>query len=193
MHSTNTVGTDEKDEAAVVLRVQGGDVNAYEELMNGHVSRLRAFVAVKAPAASLVDEVTHRTFVYAYRNIDKFKAGTRFGAWLRSIAGNIVRSETERFARTQKNRQKFAEERTVDLLQARMSEYRVDMLDHLEHCMNKLPEEARELLRLKYTLCCSTNEMAERVGRSASFVRTSLFRTRKMLRDCMERQVERGR
>jgi len=187
----DTVGLDEGDETAAVLRVQNGDVNAYEELMNGHVSRLRAFVAVKVPAAHLVDEVTHRTFVYAYRNIDKFKAGTRFGAWLRSIAANIVRSETERFARSNRNRERFAEEKSVELLQTRVSEYRADMLDHLGHCLDKLSEEARELLRLKYTLGCSTNEVSERIGRTASFVRTSLFRTRKALKDCMERQAER--
>ena len=87
---------DHETETELVTRIQAGDLSAYEELLNNHSSRLRAFIAMKLPIPHLIDEIAHETFVFAHRHILDFEAGTDFGKWIRAIAYNLVRKETLR-------------------------------------------------------------------------------------------------
>ena len=61
--------SDKETETEFVLRVQDGDLSAFEELLHLHGSRLRAFVAMKLPIPHLIDEIAHEAFVFAHRNI----------------------------------------------------------------------------------------------------------------------------
>ena len=65
-------------EDALILKVQAGDLQAFEPLVDQHLPPVRAFIALRTPAAHLVDELAHETFVYAFRNIHAFGAGTSF-------------------------------------------------------------------------------------------------------------------
>ena len=46
-----------------------------------------------------VDDIAQETFVIAYRKLTMFERGTNFGAWLRTIARNLVRNELRRQGR----------------------------------------------------------------------------------------------
>ena len=58
-----------RDDMVLVQAVQRGDPGAFRPLVDRHLAAIHAFVAVKLPVAHLVDELTHETFVFAYRNI----------------------------------------------------------------------------------------------------------------------------
>lgn len=96
-------------EGELVVRVQRGDLAAFERLLELHSAHLRAFVAMKLPVPHLIDEIAHEAFVFAHRHIHDFKPGTDFGKWLRAIAFNLVRKETLRHQRLTRNREKFLE------------------------------------------------------------------------------------
>ena len=106
--------TGNETETDLVIRVQKGELSAFEELLKLHSSRLRAFVAMKLPVSHLIDEIAHETFVFAHRHIDDFEAGTDFGKWLRAIAFNLVRKETLRYQRVTQNKEKFLEHYLVE-------------------------------------------------------------------------------
>ena len=93
--------TPDPTEAALIRAVQAGDAAAFEPLVDTHLDSLRAFIALKLPLAHLVDELAHETFVFAFRNLAGFTAGTSFRAWLRAIAANLIRAELQRYAREQ--------------------------------------------------------------------------------------------
>ena len=99
--------SDQETEDDLVVKVQKGDLSAFERLLELHSSHLRAFVAMKLPISHLIDEIAHETFVFSHRHISDFKAGTDFGKWLRAIAFNLIRKETLRHQRLSKNREKF--------------------------------------------------------------------------------------
>jgi DNA-directed RNA polymerase specialized sigma24 family protein len=101
-------------EAERVRAVQAGNVNASASLVDGHLDYLRAFIALKLPVAHLVNEIAHESFVFSYRNIHTFTAGTSFRAWLRAIAGNLVRAELQRYAREQANQLTYAKHRLLE-------------------------------------------------------------------------------
>lgn len=195
----NETGTDEGNSADraedlsekdLVLRVQKGDLAAFEEILDLHASRLRAFIAMKLPVPHLIDELAHETFVFAHRHILDFEAGTDLGKWLRAIAFNLIRKETLRHSRLSKNREKFLEHYLVE--QSGRGEWSPDSaaVVHLEECLRKLPEQQRKLLDHKYALSESSREMAEAFGQSEAWVRTTLCRVRTALRKCIEARLE---
>lgn len=177
-------------ETALVVRVQDGDLSAFEELLNLHSSRLRAFVAMKLPIPHLIDEIAHETFVFAHRHIMDFEPGTDFGKWLRAIAFNLVRKETLRHQRSSKNREKFLDHCLLE--QAGKGEWSPEspVVVHLEECLRRLPEQQRSLLEHKYKLSESSREMARAFDQSEAWVRTTLCRVRTALRKCIEAKLD---
>lgn len=172
-----------------VVRVQGGDLSAFEGLLDLHSSHLRAFVAMKLPVPHLVDEIAHEAFVFAHRHILDFKPGTDFGKWLRAIAFNLIRKETLRHQRLSRNREKFLEHHLVQ--ESVKGEFSPDLpaVALLEECLARLPEQQRRLLERKYTLSESSREIADAFGQSEAWVRTTLCRVRTALRRCIEHKL----
>ncbi len=176
-------------ESELVLRVQKGDLDAFEQLLELHSSHLRAFVAMKLPVPHLIDEIAHETFVFSHRHIMDFKAGTDFGKWLRAIAFNLIRKETLRHQRLARNKDKFLEHHLVQ--QSLRGDLSPDMplVNFLEECLNRLPEQQRRLLDRKYALSESSREIANHFGQSEAWVRTTLCRVRTTLRQCIEQKI----
>lgn len=172
-----------------MLRVQRGDLSAFERILELHSSHLRAFVAMKLPIPHLIDEIAHETFVFSHRHIHDFKAGTDFGKWLRAIAFNLIRKETLRHQRLSRNREKFLEHHLVQ--ESIKGEFSPEMplVAVLEECLSKLPEQQRRLLERKYTFAESSREIAAAFGQSDAWVRTTLCRVRTALRQCIENKM----
>jgi len=176
------------DEAALILRVKGGDVDAFEPLVDRYLPNIRAFLALRAPALHLVDELAHETFVYAFRNIGDFTPGTSLLHWLRAIAGNLFRAETQRFSREQANQSRFAESQCVDAVSGESLPGDSDEAELLRQCVEGLQGKMRDLVSLKYRQERSTEQIAQELKRSAAWVWTMLFRVRQQLKACMERK-----
>jgi RNA polymerase sigma-70 factor (ECF subfamily) len=180
---------DNRDDATVVAAVQQGDVEAFASLLDRHLPAIHAFIALKLPVPHLVDELAHETFVFAYRNIHQFTAGTSLRTWLRAIAANKVRAEVERYCREQSNRLGYAEHRLIELATAQPDEDAEHEIEAMRKCLEQVPHHARELLTLKYHDDLSADEMAQRLSRSVPWVRTTLFRIREQLRACIEARL----
>lgn len=176
-------------ESELVVRVQKGDLTAFERLLELHSSHLRAFVAMKLPVPHLIDEIAHETFVFSHRHIMDFKAGTDFGKWLRAIAFNLIRKETLRHQRLSRNKDKFLEHHLVQ--QSLRGDLSPDLplVNFLEECLNRLPDQQRRLLDRKYNLSESSREIAHNFGQSEAWVRTTLCRVRTALRQCIEQKM----
>ena len=75
------------DEQSLIQKVQEGNLEAFGSLMDLHVRRLRAVIALNAPVPHLIDEIAHETYVFAFNHINDFQRGTSFFAWLKSLFG----------------------------------------------------------------------------------------------------------
>jgi len=181
---------DRATEDELVIRVQQGDLPAFEGLLEMHASHLRGFVAMKLPVPHLIDEIAHEAFVFAHRHILEFKPGTDFGKWLRAIAFNLIRKETLRHQRLSRNREKFLEHHLVQESMRGDHSPEQPLVAVLEECLARLPEQQRHLLERKYTLSESSREIASAFGQSEAWVRTTLCRVRTALRHCIERKLE---
>lgn len=191
MHSLRTT-LDPAAEDALVLRVQRGDLPAFEPLVDQHLPHIRAFIALRTPAAHLVDEVAHETFVYAFRNLEQFKPGSSLANWLRAIAWNLLRREILRFSRDQANQLRYAQSRREELVQSGTNLTTSREAEFLEECVDRLPGSMRELLALKYQRDHSREEIAQQLQRSTTWVGTMLFRVRQQLKECIQGKLEKG-
>lgn len=180
------------DDTALVRAVQSGEARAFEPLVDRHLAHVHAFVALRLPVAHLVDELTHETFVAAFRMMDRFTAGTNLYGWLRAIAGNLVRTELGRFHREQENMLGYVERREIDLALAEEDELTSREAEALRECLEGVPPTMRTLLDLKYHDGCNSEEIGTRLQRSMAWVRTTLFRVREQLRACVEGKLEGG-
>ncbi len=178
-----------ESEETLVRRVQEGELEPFEQLLEQHSSPLRAFIAMKLPIPHLIDEIAHETFVFAHRHIDGFEAGTDFGKWLRAIAYNLIRKETLRYQRASRNQEKFLDHCLIESAGSDGLGPDSNVVVFLEECLEELPEEHRRLLERKYRLAESSREMSAAFGKSEAWVRTNLCRIRTALRECIERKL----
>lgn len=183
----------EPTDAELVGRVRGGEADAFALLLRRHLTTVRAFVAMKLPVAHLTDEITHESFVFAFRNLDALTSAGSFRAWVRAIAWNLVRKELLRFAREQANLSKLEQSQLADLAAAAAPTEPGDEAAFLEECLATLPGMARHLVQERYQRGLSNEELAAAMGRTAEWVRVTLFRIRAQLRECITGKQELAR
>lgn len=176
-------------EDALIRRVQQGDLDAFEPLVDQHLPQVRAFLALRTPAAHLVDELAHEVFVYAFRHIGEFAAGTAFGSWLRAIAWNLLRAEIQRFSREQSHQNRYAHARRMELTNAGDAVPGSNEAEFLQQCLEELPATMRKLVDLKYHAEHSSEAIARDLNRSTAWVWTTLFRVRQQLKSCIEHKL----
>ncbi len=180
----------EPTDAELVARVRGGEAEAFAPLVRRHLAAVRAFVAMKLPVAHLADEITHESFVFAFGNLDALNSAGSFRAWLRAIAWNLVRKELLRFAREQANLSRLEQAQLADLAAVAAPSGSRDEAMFLEECLASLPDTARHLVQERYRRGLSNEELAAAMGRTAEWVRVTLFRIRAQLRECVTGKLE---
>jgi RNA polymerase sigma-70 factor (ECF subfamily) len=179
-------------DAVLIARTQEGNEAACAALVARHLAPVRAFVALRLPIAHVVDEITHETFVFAFTHLAGFELRESFRAWLRSIAFNLVRRELLRFAREQANLSRLEQ---VQLAELSSDVDRAGLRDEvlfLEECLGRLPESMRRLLDDRYRRGLSGAQIADAWGRTEEWVRVTLLRVRRQLRECIDRKLAEG-
>ena len=190
MVTTETEPNPVNDET-LLEAVQRGELHAFESLVDRHLDHIHAFISLRLPVPHLVDELTHETFVFAFRHIHEFAPGTAFRSWLRAIAANKVRAEIERYCREESNKLNYAEHRLIEDALNEPESQTSREAEALNDCLEKVPPPLRELLQLKYHDEHSTADIADRLQRSLAWVRTTLCRLRQPLRECIENALAR--
>lgn len=191
LNSVNTKSAVENDED-LILRVQAGDLHAFEPLVDRYLPPMRAFLALRVPAEHLIDELAHETFVFAYRHIAEFEPGSSFSSWLRAIAWNLLRAELQRFSRERANQVRFAHSYRLQALEREGTKQECQEAAFLEECLHRLPSLMRELVSLKYQASASSEDIAKKLNRSISWVCTTLFRVRQQLKQCIDQKLGRN-
>ena len=130
----------------------------FMEQVENEQSGLKGFIRMLGVRPESVDDIAQEAFVIAYRKLTMFERGTNFGAWLRTIARNLVRNELRRQGRRRVLANDVAEfllsradekstHPSVEVEQAEQHEQRVSAL---RECLQKLPERSRRLVQQRY-------------------------------------------
>ena len=179
-------------DADLVQRVQGGDLDAFEELISRHSRRIyRSLLAIVANIEDAEDAVQD-TFLKAFQHIGKFEGRSKFSTWLTRIAANtgVQRlRERGRFEmidegmETDENfrpRQIQAWEDDPEQLYSQAERRAL-----VETELMKLPVKYRVVLVLRDIEQLSGEEAAAALGLGIPALKARLFRGRLMLREAL--------
>ena len=96
--SANAAETGSSGDRALVISAQGGDMNAFEELIQKYDRHVLSLAFSYTRNSDDAKDIYQETLIRAYRSITKFEMRSEFSTWLYRIAANVC----IRFRSTQK-------------------------------------------------------------------------------------------
>jgi RNA polymerase sigma-70 factor, ECF subfamily len=168
------------------------DPRRYEEfadLVRLHTSAVLGYIRVLLLNWADAEDVFQETCIVLWQKFDDFKPGTNFLAWALRIAERKVmdaqKKQSRRMAFTARLRDTLIVEAS-----RRTREEAASSLAALAGCMDKLPDNDREMLTLCYGKGVSVRQIADSMGRSPQSVHHTLRRIRSWLLDCIQRELK---
>jgi RNA polymerase sigma-70 factor (ECF subfamily) len=157
-----------------------------DDLLQGlaaNESWLRTTLLARLGCADEVDEVMQEVALAAVHQSAKQEPVERVGPWLYRVALRQVMLFRRKAGRRRKLHNAFRE-RTLPVEQPSPLHFLLNQERHqvVRNAMNGLGEVDRQMVMLKYVQGLSYNEIAERLGVSASSVQSRLHRARAQMR-----------
>jgi DNA-directed RNA polymerase specialized sigma24 family protein len=152
------------DLAAIVLRAQSGDVDAFEILYRQHVGRIYALTRRMCADDAQADELTQEVFVKAWEKLDSYRGESAFSSWLHRVAVNVVLGDLQ-----------------ADI-EGTAPTCRPDLGVDLARALDTLPARARQVFVLHHVEGLGHEEVADAMGTSIGTSKGQLHRARELLR-----------
>lgn len=176
----------------IINQVQSGDVDAYAEIIRAWQDDIWRITSFALHDMETTEDLVQQTFVNAFFKLDSFEKGKDFGAWIRTIARNIVREELRRRSRharridTYRRRlaKRFENSESADRHDSKLREA-------LAECREKLSPPSARALDLRYSQSKGFDDIAALLGRTVAATRQMLQRVRLALRQCIEERMAR--
>ena len=167
----------ESDEKLLIEAAQK-DPSRFAELYELHFDRVYAYVARRVRDRAETQDLTAHVFQQALANLGKFKwRGAPFAAWLYRIASNAIADHARRNMRETNDLQSATETTaaSVDLED-------VERRARLFRAVDKLPDDQRRVIVLRFGDEKSIREIADELGRSEGAIKQLQFRGLENLR-----------
>lgn len=153
---------------------------------------VRAYIAGLGVPRHDVDDVAQDVYVELYRFADRIPEEVTPKQWLKGIARNLALNYFRRTSR----RQRLQREALVEIFLRAEHECAPALSEGpvrraLDGCFEKLPQESRRLLTLRYAQELPSQQIAERLQTTAEAVRVALFRIRASLKSCIVKSLAR--
>lgn len=169
------------------------DLKEFTQVISDHHASLRYFIQGLGVNAAWVDDVAQDTFLVAYRKWDEFDTVENPGAWLRTIARNLILNETAKLNR----RQRLLDENlTTLLLEAESNAPAAGEITDLSHrrdalklCLDRLSAKARSVIEARYYNDQNSTEIGAEFAMNPAAVRKMLFHARQALADCLKDKI----
>ena len=177
---------------SVVARVQAGDESAFGDVVFLIRKELRIFLSAHASSIDMVEEVLQATLVACYENVGKYERRGTFLAWAKGIARNLLLKEIAARARYVNAEQDVLERILLEGAAEAMNgsgEREQASVERLRNCLERLPEESRQILTKRYYDRLSIRDLARFLNRSETATAVALFRIRDALRACMMKEA----
>jgi RNA polymerase sigma-70 factor, ECF subfamily len=159
-------------------------------LLGQHDHALYAYIFALSHNRADADDLAQETRIRLWQQFDKYRPGTDFRAWARSIAYYQVLTHREKASRSRLQFGPAFYELVAAEVAAR-SDLTDSRQDALVRCMEKLDEPRRALIREYYASNQSLAGFAERLGRPYESTRKAVYRSHLLLAECIEAELQR--
>jgi RNA polymerase sigma-70 factor (ECF subfamily) len=178
------------EDLELVKRAQGGDMAAYDELMERYQERIYSTIYHMTSNHEDANDLAQETFIKAYRALKSFKGDSSFFTWLYRIAVN----KTINFLKQRRNRSHLSlndldvnAEHDPDLLSLisertpRREINLAELQERLNAAMQKLSEEHRMVVTLHDVQGLRHEQISKIMRCNVGTVRSRLFYARQQL------------
>ncbi len=171
------------EEMALLRRVQGGDEEAFSELVNQHWKRAFWIAYDVVYDHDRAQDVAQEAFVKVHRAITTYDLGRDFSSWLYRIVLNVAIDHKRRMDRDRS----IATDRVEDLVDARKAmvedEEKAATIERVERILAELPDKYRIPLKMKDIDGLSVEEVSRILEVTYSTVRWRLHKARSLFRE----------
>ncbi len=150
--------------------------------------RVYLFILAQVGNPDLAEEVLQNTNVVIWSKWKKFEPGTNYIAWVYRIASFEVMKYRQK---NKRSKVYFDDEfiKTVAKSVEQISEKSEARRLALAKCIDKLKSADRALIQQRYEPGVNGKSLAEKLGRPVNSVYQSLGRIRRVLLECVEREL----
>ncbi len=173
-----------------IKQIKAGNKTEFREIIRQFSPSIRAYLAGRLNDFHAIEDLLQEIFVAVYHSLDNYNEDYPFKSWLFSIARNKLMSHLRR--NYSYNNLKAELEEEIQTVLSRHSEPIIgettELLVKLKQCIEKLPENARQIIQSRYFTAETVISIAQRTNSSENAVSSKLFRLRKKLKNCIEKR-----
>lgn len=162
----------------------------FARLVELHHGDLLVYAGALTKSPTTARDIVQDAFVVAYEKIHLFDVTRDFPSWMRGIVRNKWREWIRKNKRYDLGEPELARlDADIANWQTREAEGKSSLLDALEQCIDRLPENLRETVHAFYFDGRSGEETAEFLGLEPAAVRKRLQRARTLLKQCLDTKL----
>lgn len=178
----------------ILNQIALGSNKATKELYMHYHSSLFAFIRFRVWDDAAAEEILDDTFMVVFRNPERYNRSSAFSTWLFGIAKNVCGTWIRRQKSAMSSATVELEDKHLDSVPA----YDCDVLEQIEseqlnqilrNCMDRLPEQQREVLFWAWFEEEPLEAIAGRVDSPVGTVKSRLFHARNRVADCVRRRT----
>lgn len=201
--SSSSASTEEaeKEEAnridvELMLQVKGGDLAAFESLVERHQSAVIGTVAKMLGGPSDAEDIAQQVFLRIWKSAARYEPQAKFTTWLFTITRNLVFNESRRRKRKPTVSVEEREEEYHLVVEDSSSTTPSDDLLHSEledavdRAIQNLPEKQRLAVVLRRYEELPYDEIGKVLSMSVPAVKSLLFRARSQLKDSLQQYLQ---
>ena len=171
------------DLAQIIIGCKNGESQSFSKVVDMYSSRCFGYFYRLTGNTDISDELLSELFVKLVEKISTYKGGS-FESWLFRVASNIFHD----YLRSKQRQKKVLDVRKIEaeseVLETRKSDG--EQIDKLQIQLDRLDEDTRELIMLRFYSELSFKEIAEMRSEPIGTTLAKLHRGLKKLRECME-------
>lgn len=161
------------NEQSLILKAKAGVTSCFSQLVLLYQTRLFQYLLARCQSSYDAEDVLQETFISAYKYINSYKPQWQFSTWLFTIANRLIKNQHSIYYKTyQITDNPLASEMDTNLFD------RDNIWNQLKYV---LKAEAYDVIWFFYIEELSYKEIAKILKRSQSWVKISLFRSKKKL------------
>lgn len=167
-------------------------LDVFEVLVRENTDMLTTFIRAAVNQNAAIDDIWQDTMLTAWRRWDDYDRSRPFGAWLRGIASKNILAWNRKHAREPV----WCDDSTLEYFSQALGRVQYlkgdtfqEKLEALRACINALPAEYRDVVRLRFENELMPAAIANSLTRKTETVKKQLVRAKGMLLECINHKI----
>jgi RNA polymerase sigma-70 factor (ECF subfamily) len=189
-------------DAALMLRVKQGDMEAFEELVEKYKQPVINIIYRTLQDGAEAEDLAQNVFVQVFKSAHRYRVSAKFTTWLYTIARNLCLNELRRRSRHPTDPLEGSQTEHEDLPARQYQDTKTftapdlllqdELVGKVEQAIVDLPENQRTALLLCREEELSYEEIAEVLGCSLSATKSLIHRGRETLKQKLKPYLRSG-